>query len=95
MNEKQRYCNPSCEFFRCGRKALFFKSRVAWCKFADDACDVKTCKFASCIRNKLLPNGICGLFVKPKIIEPKPEEMLKPIKASGKLIQKIKERELY
>lgn len=95
MVETQKFCSPKCKFFRCGRKALAFRSSEPWCKFADDACDVKTCKFAQCVRNKLLPNGVCELTVKAKPVEPRLEEMAEPIRLPGKLAQKLRERELY
>ena len=95
VERTQKYCSPRCRYFRCSRRALTFRGGKAWCKFAADFCDPKDCKFAQCVRNKLLPNGVCELTIKAKPIELKPEEMVKPIKASGKLFQKLKERELY
>ena len=96
MSDKPKNCFPACEFFRCGQRSLFFKGKVAWCKFADDECVVKTCKYVQCVRGKMLPDGICGLTVKAKSLDDiKPEEAIKPVKITGKLVQKLKEKELY
>jgi hypothetical protein len=96
MSEKPKHCFADCEFFRCGQHSLYFRGGIAWCKFADDECDVKTCKYAQCIKGKLLPNGVCGLTVKARTTaEVSPEEVAKPIRIPGKLAQKLKEKELY
>jgi len=96
MSEKPRLCTPSCEFFRCGQRSLFFKSRAAWCRFADDECEVLTCKYAQCAKERLLPNGVCAMELKPRTsFEVEPDRTIQPIKAPAKLAQKLKERELF
>jgi len=95
MTEKPKLCFAGCEFFRCGQRHLFYRGRASWCRFADDECDPKTCKYAQCVRDRLLLDGVCGLTVKPKTVEIRLEEVAKPIKVPGKLAQKIKEKELY
>jgi len=96
LSQKPRACTPSCEFFRCGQHSLFYKSQTAWCKFADDACEVRTCKYAQCVKDRLLPNSICALEIKPRTsFEVQPDKTVQPIKAPAKLAQKLKERELY
>jgi hypothetical protein len=42
-----------------------------------------------------MPNGICGFTVATKNSEIEPSEIAKPIKVPAKLIQKIKEREIF
>lgn len=83
-------------FFRCAQNALYFKDKTAWCRLADDVCEnvCPTCKFAQCVKDKLLPNGICGYSVKTRTLQLRPEELVQPIKVPGKLAQKIKETEL-
>lgn len=90
-------CYNVCQFFKCSQNALYFKGNVAWCRLADDACEniCPTCKFASCIRNKLLPSGTCGFSVKVKELEFRPDPSLKPVKIPSKLARKLKEDELF
>ena len=95
MSDAPKPCFAKCEFFRCGQRTLYLRGNAAWCRFADDECDVKTCKYAQCVRDRLLLNGVCGLTVKTRNIEVEPEELAKPIRIRGKLSQKIKEKELY
>ncbi|MEM3736921.1 MAG: hypothetical protein QXJ75_02350 [Candidatus Bathyarchaeia archaeon] len=73
-----------------------WKGREVYCKYADDLCDGATCKYAICVRNRLLTNGLCGLTVKKvtRIEETPPEEGLS-LKIRGKLQQRLEERELY
>jgi hypothetical protein len=42
-----------------------------------------------------MPSGICGFTVTTKNSEIEPAEIAKPIKVPAKLIQKIKEREIF
>jgi hypothetical protein len=95
MAKEHKYCFSKCEFFRCGQKALLFKGKVAWCKFADDECNIQNCKYAQCMKGRLLPNGVCGFSIKVKSHSVKPEEIVEPIKISGKLAQKLREKELF
>lgn len=95
MSGAQNLCYATCKFFRCGQRTLYFRGRGAWCRFADDECDLKTCKFAQCIRERLLPNGVCGLTVKVKQIEVEPDESVKPIRVPSKLARKVGEKELF
>ncbi|MCS7094781.1 MAG: hypothetical protein NZ988_03105 [Thaumarchaeota archaeon] len=65
-------CNPLCRFFRCtkflapGRPALDFKRNPPWCNWVDGPCIGFRCVYASCVQLKLLPDGRCSLFIKPK-----------------------------
>lgn len=95
MTKESRYCFPKCEFFKCGQRALLFKGRSAWCKFADDVCNIQNCKYAQCIKGRLLSNGICGFSIKIKSHSVEPDEIIEPVKISGKLAQKLKEKELF
>ncbi|MCX8203420.1 MAG: hypothetical protein N3H32_03790 [Nitrososphaeria archaeon] len=65
-------CNPLCRFFRCmkfvapGKPALDFRRNPPWCHWVDGPCIGFKCVYASCAQLKLLPEGRCALFVKPK-----------------------------
>jgi len=48
------------------------------------------------VKEKLLPNGLCGLDIKPRTsFEIEPDPTIQPIKAPAKLAQKLKEKELF
>ncbi len=57
-------CAPSCEFFRCGQRALQVRGQKIWCTFTNDTCDVPKCAYVQCLRNKLLTGNLCGLTIK-------------------------------
>ncbi|MGC8850052.1 MAG: hypothetical protein ACP5QI_06225 [Candidatus Bathyarchaeia archaeon] len=95
MVDETKSCQPKCQAFRCAKRALTFRQGKAWCRYADDACDVKSCKFAQCIRGKLLPNGICGLSVKQRTVDIRLSDIGEPVKVPGKLARKLRERELF
>jgi hypothetical protein len=96
MSQIPRPCSSTCEFFTCGQGSLFLKGKTAWCRFVDDECEVRNCKYAQCAKGRLLPNGICKLDVVPRTtFEVEPDLTVQPIKAPAKLAQKLKEKELY
>ncbi len=92
-----KMCFPKCEFFRCGQKAMQWRGGDVYCIYADDLCEVATCKYAICIRSRLLANGLCGMTVKriTTIAEAPPEEEVVSFKVRGKLQQRLRGRELY
>jgi hypothetical protein len=49
------------------------------------------------VRNRLLPDGVCGLTVKRTTtsLEVPPEEVVKGIKVKGKLQKKLGEKEIF
>jgi hypothetical protein len=96
-NLEPKKCFPKCEFFRCGQKAIQWSSRDVYCRYADDLCEGATCKYAICIRSRLLNNGLCGMTVKKitTIADAPPEEEAVSIKVRGKLHQRLREKELY
>ena len=82
--------------FSCGKNALYYRGNTMWCRWTEDACEVKNCSYATCVKRRLLPEGVCGETVKRKTIEKLPEETIRPaIRLKGKAIRKIGERELY
>ena len=96
MSQKPRPCTSSCEFFACDQRSLFFKCKTAWCKFADDECEIRTCKYPQCVKGKLLPSGTCGLDINPRTtFDIIPDQTIQPIRVPAKLAQKLKEKELF
>ena len=89
-------CTSNCEFFRCTQKTLEIRSNKTYCKFADDICDGYTCKYASCLRNRLLSNGMCGMTMKrvTNAIDTPPES-IDGITVKGKLQKKFRDKELF
>ncbi|MEM2505556.1 MAG: hypothetical protein QW738_04675 [Nitrososphaeria archaeon] len=57
-------CTARCEFFRCGRKMLYFKGGRPWCNFVNEPCTPQTCAYVTCLRGKLISGNKCGLTVK-------------------------------
>jgi hypothetical protein len=89
-------CSPTCEFFRCVKKAVVYQGDNVWCKWTEDVCDVANCTYAMCVKRRLLPGGICGETVKRKTTEKKPEEVIEPImKLRGKALRRIGEKEIF
>lgn len=93
MSEKERHCDPKCEFFRCGQRALIYQRGGAYCRWGDDVCSAATCNYATCLRARLLANGVCGLSVKRKTAEvEEPEEpklVVRPDKLDKKILKKV------
>jgi len=61
------YCNPLCPYFRCGKKALSYRTIgvgqgskvVAFCSWVGDQCIAGSCQFAFCEKRYLLPGNKC------------------------------------
>ncbi len=89
-------CSPTCEFFRCAKKAAVHRQDGVWCRWTDDMCNVANCTYAMCVKKRLLLRGICGETVKRKTTEKKPEEVIGPaIKLRGKALRRIGEKEIF
>ena len=89
-------CSPECRKFRCGRNALTFRGRTAWCRWTDEPCDPSKCTYALCVARRLLPGGTCGETVKRRTSERRlEEEALPTIRVRGKTFRKIGEREIF
>jgi len=89
-------CSPRCELFRCGKHAVVLHGNNAWCRWAEEECNIANCSYATCTKRRLLPNGICGETVKRKTVERKPEEEIVPtVKLRGKAFRKIGEKEIF
>lgn len=91
-----KYCYPKCELFRCEKKAVLHRGNTFWCRWTDEECNVANCSYATCVKRRLLPGGICGKTVKRKTIEIEPEEALVPtVKLRGKVLRKVGEKEIF
>ena len=86
-------CTPLCRFFKCAKRALVIRGDRFWCRWANDECDVANCAFATCIRRRLLPGGICGETVKRRTEEVGPEA-IPAIKVSPRILKKLGEEEI-
>ena len=95
MPNKTKNCLATCELFRCDQRALLFKGKDTHCKFADDICDPKSCKFARCAKGRLLSNGSCNIEAPTKRFELRFDDIEGPINLPGKLAQKVKDKEFY
>jgi len=87
-----RTCFSGCEFFRCEQRAVVLRGQNPYCRFADDECTPATCKYTRCVKGRLLPNGQCGLTMKTRELEIRPEEFDDPMELPDKLTHKIKMR---
>jgi len=91
-----KHCSPKCRLFRCAKNAAIFRRNSVWCRLTEEECNVKNCTYATCVKRKLLPGGICGETVKRKTVEKTPEEAVGPtIKLRGRALRKIGEREIF
>ena len=95
MVDQRKTCYPKCEFFRCSQRSIVSRGNNVWCRFADDECDPKTCKYAQCVRGRLLVNGVCGLTIPAKTVDLNVDDVEKPIRVSKKLASKLKDAEFY
>ncbi|MGQ9542714.1 MAG: hypothetical protein ACUVTM_01305 [Candidatus Bathyarchaeia archaeon] len=90
MQKNSRTCSASCEFFRCDHKSLILKGEATYCRFADDECTPASCKYARCVKGRLLLNGVCGLTLRTRELEVRPEELMDPMEIPGKAVRKVK-----
>jgi hypothetical protein len=57
---------------------------------------VANCSYATCVKRRLLPGGICGETVKRKTVDREPEETLvSGVKLRGKTLRKVGEKEIF
>ena len=86
-------CVPICRYFRCAKKALVIRGDKFWCRWVNDECDVANCAFATCVRRRLLPGGICGETVKRRTEEVGPES-IPAIPVRPRILKKLGEEEI-
>lgn len=73
-----------------------FRGNRVWCRWTEEECEVSNCSYATCIKRRLLPRGICGETVKRKTTEREPEEAIGPsVKLRGRAFRKIGEKEIF
>ncbi|MBX5326955.1 MAG: hypothetical protein ACQXXH_07035 [Candidatus Bathyarchaeia archaeon] len=93
MSEKK--CSPTCELFKCGKGAAVYRGNTVWCRWTEDDCEVANCTYATCIKRRLLPKGVCGEFVKRKTVEHELEEIKPAVRLKGKAFRRIGEKEIF
>jgi len=91
-----KYCSPKCELFRCGKNATMYRGDTVWCRWTDENCVINNCSFSTCIKRRLLPQGVCGESVKRKTVETEPEKTIIPtVRLKGKALRKLGEKEIF
>ncbi|UCE96887.1 MAG: hypothetical protein JSV51_04685 [Candidatus Bathyarchaeota archaeon] len=91
-----KYCYPGCNLFKCGKNATLYKSGDIWCRWTDERCTVANCNYATCIKRRLLPKGVCGETIKRKTTEKRMEEAVgPPIRLRGKALRRVGEKEIF
>jgi hypothetical protein len=91
-----QHCSPRCNLFRCGKNSALFKGDEVWCRWTDERCNIADCNYATCVKRRLLPRGVCGETVKRKTTEKRMEETIgPPVRLRGKTLRKIGEKEIF
>jgi hypothetical protein len=91
-----KHCSPRCDLFRCGKNAAVYRGNEVWCRWTEDECSLANCNFATCVKRRLLPGGVCGETVKRKTTERKLEETIgPPVRLRGKTLRKVGEKEIF
>ncbi len=97
MQVKQ--CTPTCKFFRCQRRALKIiiknNRRVAVCMDTMSLCDGPKCKYAMCLKRRLLPDGRCGMAIKStqKFVDLAEEAEELDLRLKSKALDRLGERD--
>ncbi|UCD97203.1 MAG: hypothetical protein JSV35_03925 [Candidatus Bathyarchaeota archaeon] len=95
MSEIKR-CSPRCNLFKCVKNSAMFRGDSVWCRWTDENCNVANCNYASCVKRRLLPKGVCGQSLKRKTNEKKIEEAVgPPVRVRGKTLRRIGEKEIF
>ncbi|MEM3084029.1 MAG: hypothetical protein QXU32_04215 [Nitrososphaerales archaeon] len=93
--DKDGFCWPKCVWFKCAKNVLRPKGNVLWCDWLEQPCLGPSCAYASCIRNKLLPENKCGLIIKRITRDViKPDDFKVNVKLRGKAAKVLDEDEL-
>jgi hypothetical protein len=72
------------------------RGNTVWCRLTEEECEIANCSYATCIKRRLLPNGICGETVKRRTTEIEPEETMIPtVKLKGKALRRLGEKEIF
>ena len=82
--------------FRCAKKAAIYRGQEVWCRWTEEKCNIADCNYATCVKRRLLPGGICGESIKRKTTEKKMDEILEaPVKLRGKALRRLGEKEIF
>jgi hypothetical protein len=93
---KIKYCSPKCNLLKCEKRATIYRGEDVWCRWTDERCNIANCNFASCVKRRLLSNGICGETVKRKTVEKRMDEIVgSPVKLRGKALRRVGEKEIF
>ena len=97
MIQGRKRCDPICEFFECKQKALSRNRNLVFCKWGEDECQGPSCNYASCIKGRLLANGLCGLAIRRRTrdLDEGELEAVQGIEVKGKLSQRLGDREVF
>ncbi|MCW3982044.1 MAG: hypothetical protein NWE81_02885 [Candidatus Bathyarchaeota archaeon] len=91
-----KLCTTRCSLFKCGQNAVIHRGKDTWCRWTDERCSVTNCNYATCVKRRLLPAGICGETLKRKTTEKRMEEAIgPPVKLRGKALRKVGEKEIF
>lgn len=73
-----------------------YRDNDVWCRWTEDNCEIANCSFATCVKRRLLPAGVCGESVKRKTTETDPEKTIIPsVRLKGKTLRKLGEKEIF
>ena len=93
---QNKKCSPTCNTFRCAKKAIIRRQNDVWCRWIEDACNIANCAYAICSKRRLLPGGVCGETVRRKTADKQPEEVTgPPVKIRGKTLRRIGDKEIF
>jgi len=91
-----KYCSPKCNLFKCVKQAAIQRGAEVWCRWTDERCSVANCNYATCVKRRLLPKGLCGETVKRKTTEKRMEEIIgTPVRLRGKTLRRVGEKEIF
>ncbi len=89
-------CSPTCTSFKCGKNSAFYTREGISCRWTEEMCNVANCQYSTCMKRRLLPQGICGETVRRQTVERDfDEEIDEPVRLKGKALRKFGDREIY
>ncbi len=89
-------CSPTCSAFKCAKNSVMYRRDSVWCRMTEEACDVKNCTYAMCMKRRLLPRGICGETVRRQTVEKDlTDDVDVPVKLKGKALRKLGDEDFY
>lgn len=101
-----KQCEAKCEFFRCARKALIrapgnphakTTTRIIFmCRETGGECLEGKCQYATCFKNALLPNSMCGLDYRAekRLVRSIEQEVRKYEEKYGSMLERFKGKKL-